>query len=268
MKEKDSWEIKITDFGLSRLLDCEQEMLTTMCGTPLFLAPEVLSSKKRGGYGFECDYWSCGVILYLMLVGHPPYNEKEGALLELVKNGKFSFPLQTWNQVSMEAKDLVQKLMCIDVNKRYNGKQTLNHKWMRMDNNNSNNHNHNNSNNRQSGKKRKEISSSSECKEKEDIYKGQEIEPAMKKYKNANGDAVNTNQMSMDSFASNNLTPFDSLVGIMEPKMNNNDNTKNNTKNNNKNHRGIAHLRLDNNHINNDVNGNGASFHLKEMSLD
>ena len=59
-----------------------------MCGTPLFLAPEILLSDKSGGYGFECDYWSLGVILYLMLVGHVPYNEDEGSLLELVKRNK------------------------------------------------------------------------------------------------------------------------------------------------------------------------------------
>jgi len=300
MKEKDSWEIKITDFGLSRLLECDQEMLTTMCGTPLFLAPEVLSSKKRGGYGFEVDYWSIGVILYLMLVGHPPYNEKEGALLELVKNGRFSFPTQTWSQVTPQAMDLVKKLMCVDVEKRYNGEQVLAHPWMRMGNggpskngsisNSNNSNNSDNSNNKQSGKKRKDMNDGSETKEEEEDDK----EPAMKRYKNANGDAINTNQMSMDSFASNNLTPFDSLVGIMEPKKNdnnnNNTNTNTNTNNNtNNNNRGIANLRLNNNNNNdnfgspsntnshsngNDVNGNGASFVLKnsismkEMSLD
>ena len=279
MKDKDSWEIKITDFGLSRLLEYDQEMLTTMCGTPLFLAPEVLSSKKRGGYGFEVDYWSIGVILYLMLVGHPPYNEKEGPLLELVKKGQFSFPAQTWSTVTPQAKDLVSRLMCIDVDKRYNGKQTLAHPWMRI-NGNDNNHNHNhnhmndntdNMNGRSRVRKRKEMDDS-ETKETEEDDK----RPPMKRYKNANGDAINTNQMSMDSFASNNLTPFDSLVGIMEPKRNENKNKNNNNNNKNKN-RGIANLKLDNNEnhnnfgSNNNINGNqpnGNGASLKEMSLD
>jgi len=178
MKDRVSWDIKITDFGLSRLLLFDNEMLTTMCGTPLFLAPEVLSSKKRGGYGFECDYWSIGVILYLMLVGHPPYNEKEGNLLELVKNGKFSFPKKTWNEISIPAKDLVVNLMQIDVKKRFNGQQTMNHKWMKME-------------NKDNKKKRNYEQQKQEYDEKEF-----EREPARKKYKNANGKGVDTDLMS------------------------------------------------------------------------
>ncbi|ETO17243.1 protein kinase 1, partial [Reticulomyxa filosa] len=161
LKANDSWEIKITDFGLSRALKLDQEALTTMCGTPLFLAPEILSSHKTGlvlffffcfyyyyyyyslffvpllllmysnlctlriciGYGFEVDYWSMGVILYLMLVGHVPYNDKDGLLLDLVKAGKFTFPAQTWRYVSPDAKDLVQNLMQVDPTKRFGWEQ-------------------------------------------------------------------------------------------------------------------------------------------------
>jgi len=124
------WDIKITDFGLSRLM-AEQQMLTTMCGTPMFLAPEVLQSKKTGGYDLACDYWSMGVILYLMLVGHPPYKERGGNLLHLVKRGAYSFPERSWKRVSVDAKDLVQKLMCLDVGRRYDGPKVLGHRWMR-----------------------------------------------------------------------------------------------------------------------------------------
>lgn len=293
MKDKNSWEIKITDFGLSRLLECDQDMLTTMCGTPLFLAPEVLTSKKRGGYGFEVDYWSMGVILYLMLVGHPPYNEKEGALLELVKNGTFSFPQQTWQHVSADAKDLVEHLMQMDVAKRYNGRQVLAHRWMT-------------SGNQVSGKKRKSAHVDDGCnsnnsKQHSDEHKELELpndsnhnqhaknhnhderinchdalnqEPALKKYKNANGEAVNTNQMSMDSFASHNLTPFDSMVDKSEP------NRRDKEKANGKEAKpaiaanGNHHDDADDDDDGRAANGNGASFviknsmSLKEMSLD
>ena len=130
MENKDSWDIKISDFGLSRLLDVDSELLTTMCGTPLFLAPEVLQSRQRGGYGFEVDYWSMGVILYLMLVGHPPYNEKDGQMLELVRDGRFSFPKQTWSAVSETGLDIVQRLMCVNPEKRLTGEQMRHHPWI------------------------------------------------------------------------------------------------------------------------------------------
>ena len=130
-KDPDCWDIKITDFGLSRFLS-DDSMLTTMCGTPMFLAPEVLYSKKTGGYDLAVDYWSLGVILYLMLVGHPPYRQKDSRLLHAVKHGQFSFPEASWKSVSAEAQDLVKRLMCLDVAKRYNGPQVLRHRWMAM----------------------------------------------------------------------------------------------------------------------------------------
>lgn len=129
-EDPNCWDIKITDFGLSRLM-AEQQMLTTMCGTPMFLAPEVLQSKKTGGYDLAVDYWSMGVILYLMLVGHPPYRERKGNLLHLVKRGEYSFPAASWKTVSADAKDLVQKLMEKEVAKRYDGPKVLRHRWMR-----------------------------------------------------------------------------------------------------------------------------------------
>ncbi|ETO36841.1 hypothetical protein RFI_00222, partial [Reticulomyxa filosa] len=78
-----------------------------------------LKKKNLIGYGFEVDYWSIGVILYLMLVGHSPYDEKQGNLLELVKAGNFSFPSRSWKYVTPEAKDLVQNLMQVDPAKRF-----------------------------------------------------------------------------------------------------------------------------------------------------
>eukprot|EP01084_Bolivina_argentea_P173123 299864_1 len=247
MKENKSWDIKITDFGLSRLLEYDAEMLTTMCGTPLFLAPEVLTSKKSGGYGFEVDYWSIGVILYLMLVGHPPYNEKEGNLLDLVKNHKFSFPNQTWSKISSHAKDLVINLMNVNPEKRYGGQQVLNHPWMNIE---SNTNDINNTNN---NKKRK-IDDNNDSKQEE------KQEPPRKKYK------TNHNLMSMDSIKNiSQLTPFDSMIDKNEPKKIKNNGIKLGGDD-------VVHFGDDDNH--NDANGNGASFVLKnsvsmkEMSLD
>ncbi|ETO21413.1 hypothetical protein RFI_15790 [Reticulomyxa filosa] len=132
LKNNDSWDIKITDFGLSRVLQLDNEFLTTMCGTPMFLAPEILTNFK-GFLFLEVDYWSMGVIMYLMLVGHAPYNDMDGHLLDLVKTGKFTFPSQSWQTVSAEAKDLVQNLMQIDPQKRFGWKQVYSHPWMQAD---------------------------------------------------------------------------------------------------------------------------------------
>ena len=207
MKDKTSWEIKITDFGLSRLLEYDQ-MLTTMCGTPMFLAPEVLSSRKRGGYDFSVDYWSIGVVLYLMLVGHPPYNEKDGNLLELVKHGKFSFPASTWKAVSAEAQDLVRKLMSVDVERRYDGEQVLRHAWMQKE----------GSAASLSGRKRGRASGGEEEGDGGDDEKGEEDggAPPRKRYKRADGHSRDASKMSMDSL--HDLTPFDSIIDKKGPR--------------------------------------------------
>merc|ERR1719187_2291352 len=65
--------IKVSDFGLSRSLD--NQAATTLCGTPQYLAPEVLESQQGHGYGAEADFWSMGVILYILLTGSPPFHD-------------------------------------------------------------------------------------------------------------------------------------------------------------------------------------------------
>jgi len=96
--------IKISDFGLSRFLSSAQ-LTTTTCGTPGYIAPEVLQQKP---YDHRCDYWSLGVVLFLMLSGtHPFYHKEHTELFELIKNGEFNFGARTWENVSDEAKDLI-----------------------------------------------------------------------------------------------------------------------------------------------------------------
>lgn len=84
-------------------------------GTPYYIAPEVL--KKN--YDQKCDLWSCGVILYILLCGYPPFNgESDKKIIEAVLKGKFTIDEPEWAEVSPEAKDLVKKLLMYEPDKR------------------------------------------------------------------------------------------------------------------------------------------------------
>lgn len=96
-------QIKIIDFGIS--VHCTREqMLEDSIGTPYYIAPEVWAQN----YNRECDLWSCGVILYIMLSGTPPFNgPSDKHIKELVKKGQYNLEGGLWDQVSENAKDLV-----------------------------------------------------------------------------------------------------------------------------------------------------------------
>jgi calcium/calmodulin-dependent protein kinase I len=105
--------LKIADFGLARLLQGET-MAKTTCGTPGYVAPEVL---LQLGYGKECDYWSIGVVTFILLSGTPPFYEEDGdtfKLFEEIKQCKYNFEVDTWETVSDEAKDFIRKILVAD----------------------------------------------------------------------------------------------------------------------------------------------------------
>lgn len=86
--------IKVTDFGLARFISAET-LASTACGTPGYVAPEILSQKP---YGKECDYWSIGVVLYILLCGFAPfYDDDLNALFAKIKLGRFEFPSPVWD---------------------------------------------------------------------------------------------------------------------------------------------------------------------------
>jgi len=117
----------ITDFGLSKLAN-DATHLTTACGTPGYVAPEVLRQK---GYGKEIDMWSVGVITYILLCGYPPfYDEDQASLFETIIRGKFEFHAEYWGGISESAKDLIRKLLTVDPKKRLTAKEALQHPWI------------------------------------------------------------------------------------------------------------------------------------------
>lgn len=118
--------IRITDFGLSKV--SEHHHLKTACGTPSYVAPEVLGGCS---YGFEVDMWSCGVILYVLLCGFPPfYSDNDPELYELIQTGDYSFPSPYWDDISESAKDLIRRLLMVDPVKRLTPVQFLLHPFI------------------------------------------------------------------------------------------------------------------------------------------
>jgi len=112
--DADDTRIKLTDFGLSRIYD--SPYMSTSCGTAGYIAPEIL---KASGYGPAVDMWSCGVIMYILLCGYPPfYNENDAILFESIMEAKYRFHTPYWDLVSSEAKDLIKSLLVVEPEKR------------------------------------------------------------------------------------------------------------------------------------------------------
>ncbi|KAI8896361.1 kinase-like domain-containing protein [Globomyces pollinis-pini] len=120
-------EIKISDFGLSKIY-CEVELMRTACGTPGYVAPEVL---RRQGYGKEVDLWSLGVITYILLCGYPPfYDQRNAQLFRKIMSGRYTFDERWWGNVSDQAKDFISKLLVVDITERYTADQALAHPFI------------------------------------------------------------------------------------------------------------------------------------------
>ncbi|VDP99304.1 unnamed protein product [Trichobilharzia regenti] len=111
--------IKVTDFGVSKLVD-EGTMLRTFCGTPDYLAPEVLKTAGCGTYTCVIDVWSLGVILYICLVGYPPFTkQREDCDLETqIVKGLYDFPQNFWHGISQEAISLIKRMLVVDPSER------------------------------------------------------------------------------------------------------------------------------------------------------
>ena len=121
--------IKVSDFGFAKfLIPKSQEQLFTACGTPSYVAPEIIESK---GYDAKVDCWSLGVILYVMLCGFPPfYADDNNTLFNMIKTADFEFHSPYWDNVSENAKDLIKKLLVVEPEKRLSTEEILKHPWL------------------------------------------------------------------------------------------------------------------------------------------
>jgi len=119
--------LKLIDFGLSCQFE-EGKPMSTRAGTPYYVAPQVLAGK----YDQQCDTWSCGVIMYILLCGYPPfYGQSDQEVLAKVKKGHMTFPSCDWNHISNDAKDLIRSLVRVNPTERFTGEQALAHTWIR-----------------------------------------------------------------------------------------------------------------------------------------
>ena len=122
--------VKLSDFGLSRIVG-EGSLMGTMCGTPSYLAPEVLGKGAKAGYDHKVDIWSMGVILYILLSGQHPFDESTNGILDRITQADFGFEGKVWQTVSAEGIDLVQKCLVLSPKDRYSAKQCLQHAFVR-----------------------------------------------------------------------------------------------------------------------------------------
>eukprot|EP00009_Paramoeba_aestuarina_P005960 CAMPEP_0201508350 /NCGR_PEP_ID=MMETSP0161_2-20130828/1746_1 /ASSEMBLY_ACC=CAM_ASM_000251 /TAXON_ID=180227 /ORGANISM="Neoparamoeba aestuarina, Strain SoJaBio B1-5/56/2" /LENGTH=362 /DNA_ID=CAMNT_0047902989 /DNA_START=98 /DNA_END=1186 /DNA_ORIENTATION=- len=129
-KESDA-NVLITDFGLSAILP-EGERLYRAVGTPGYLAPEVLETLDTGdGYKHEVDLWGVGVIMYILLCGFPPfYGDDDDEVYDKICDGFFEYPSPYWDDISDDAKDLIDHLLVLDPAKRFSSEDVLNHRWI------------------------------------------------------------------------------------------------------------------------------------------
>ena len=132
--EEENNPIKIIDFGLSTFYDkiFNNQKMKTKVGTAYYVAPEVLN----GNYNEKCDIWSAGVILYILLSGEPPFNgPNDNVIYHKIKKMEFDFPNEKWNNISIEAIDLIRKCICPE-EYRLSAKEVLNHPWFKIIDNN------------------------------------------------------------------------------------------------------------------------------------
>ncbi|XP_061027222.1 serine/threonine-protein kinase DCLK1 isoform X2 [Eubalaena glacialis] len=125
-----SKSLKLGDFGLATIVDGP---LYTVCGTPTYVAPEIIAET---GYGLKVDIWAAGVITYILLCGFPPFRgsgDDQEVLFDQILMGQVEFPSPYWDNVSDSAKELITMMLLVDVDQRFSAVQVLEHPWVNDD---------------------------------------------------------------------------------------------------------------------------------------
>mmetsp|Transcript_5722 Transcript_5722/g.6134 ORF Transcript_5722/g.6134 Transcript_5722/m.6134 type:complete len:474 (+) Transcript_5722:35-1456(+) len=128
--QKDGENLKLIDFGMAAKFRVGDK-LTKKLGTPYYIAPEVINRN----YDEKCDVWSCGVIMYIMLCGYPPFHgDSDDEILKKIQSGKFQFEgpsyAKVWTKISPEAKEVITQMLTLDHTKRPSALEILQHPWI------------------------------------------------------------------------------------------------------------------------------------------
>jgi serine/threonine protein kinase len=135
LHKKGELTVKLADFGLSRLFKPGSQMYTA-CGTPFYVAPDILLATDESGYGPNVDMWAVGVLLYILLSGRLPFSgDNDDDLFRAIMEGDLVWKSPQFDEVSEEAKDLISHLIVVDTDKRYNAEQALQHPFIQNNNN-------------------------------------------------------------------------------------------------------------------------------------
>ncbi|EAA35234.3 hypothetical protein GE21DRAFT_2466 [Neurospora crassa] len=131
----DDLHVKLADFGLAKIIG-EESFTTTLCGTPSYVAPEILTDTRHRKYTKAVDVWSLGVVLYICLCGFPPFSDEltspdfPYSLSDQIRQGKFDYPSPYWDPVDDLALDLIDSMLVVDPEKRFTIDDCLSHPWM------------------------------------------------------------------------------------------------------------------------------------------
>lgn len=131
----DELHVKLADFGLAKIIG-EESFTTTLCGTPSYVAPEILAETRHRKYTKAVDIWSLGVVMYICLCGFPPFSDElystdfPYSLSQQIRAGKFDYPSPYWDSVGDPALDLIDSMLIVDPEKRFTIDQCLAHSWM------------------------------------------------------------------------------------------------------------------------------------------
>lgn len=126
-EEKDA-VLKLIDFGFAKIWDPATVMMAS-CGSVAYVSPDVLSGK---GYTNKCDMWSLGVIVWMLLVGYPPFHGEDSVMRQLIAKGEPDWHHKTrWNRVKEDAKDFVKRLLTVDPKLRYSAQEAMMHRWLK-----------------------------------------------------------------------------------------------------------------------------------------
>ncbi|KAI1369300.1 SMAD/FHA protein kinase [Xylaria arbuscula] len=127
--------VKLADFGLAKIIG-EESFTTTLCGTPSYVAPEILAEGRHRKYTKAVDVWSLGVVLYICLCGFPPFSDElynrdfPYTLSQQIKSGRFDYPSPYWDSVGDPALDLIDHMLVVEPEQRFTVDQCLQHPWL------------------------------------------------------------------------------------------------------------------------------------------